>query len=246
MAAAASLELDADPATRPGIGTGRQRPVHGRGDDLAQRQPAGGRSCSASPTRAWLSARFPDHAFERFSRADGARRRRRRARPRDRRHRRCPRARRSRCSRRIRGDARDPGCALSSLSPGFPTSRSRPTRRSSSRTTSDERTDEMTAIAVNRFAVRALPQDVATYVREQGRDPIWGHPALTEPATGIRAVSTLPAHVPGGRGPAHDVHPRHLRRRGRVPPTGTGLHPRRRLRPLRRGRLPPGRCAHSS
>ena len=43
----------------------------------------------------------------------------------------------------------------------------------------------MTAIAVNRFAVRALPQDVATYVREQGRDPIWGHPALTEPATGF-------------------------------------------------------------
>jgi uncharacterized protein DUF1203 len=43
----------------------------------------------------------------------------------------------------------------------------------------------MTAIAANRFAVRALPQDVATYVREQGRDPIWGHPALTEPATGF-------------------------------------------------------------
>ena len=37
----------------------------------------------------------------------------------------------------------------------------------------------------SRFAVRALPQEVATYVREQGRDPIWGHPALTEPATGF-------------------------------------------------------------
>jgi hypothetical protein len=43
----------------------------------------------------------------------------------------------------------------------------------------------MTAIASNRFAVRALPQDVANYVREQGRDPIWGHPALTQPATGF-------------------------------------------------------------
>ena len=43
----------------------------------------------------------------------------------------------------------------------------------------------MNAIAVSRFAVRALPLDVATYVREQGRDPIWGHPARSEPATGF-------------------------------------------------------------
>jgi hypothetical protein len=43
----------------------------------------------------------------------------------------------------------------------------------------------MTAIAANRFAVTALPQDVATYVREQDHDPIWGHPALTQPATGF-------------------------------------------------------------
>ena len=43
----------------------------------------------------------------------------------------------------------------------------------------------MTAIAVNRFAVRALSQDVATFVREEGRDPIWGHPTLTQPATGF-------------------------------------------------------------
>jgi Protein of unknown function (DUF1203) len=43
----------------------------------------------------------------------------------------------------------------------------------------------MTAIAASRFAVTALPQDVATFVREQGRDPIWGHPALTQQATGF-------------------------------------------------------------
>jgi Protein of unknown function (DUF1203) len=43
----------------------------------------------------------------------------------------------------------------------------------------------MSAIAANRFSVRALPQEVATYVREHGRDPIWGHPALTELATGF-------------------------------------------------------------
>ena len=29
----------------------------------------------------------------------------------------------------------------------------------------------MTAIATNRFAVTALPQEVATYVRVHGRDP---------------------------------------------------------------------------
>ena len=43
----------------------------------------------------------------------------------------------------------------------------------------------MTAIAANRFAVTALAQDVATYVREQGRDPVWGHRARMEPATGF-------------------------------------------------------------
>jgi hypothetical protein len=36
-----------------------------------------------------------------------------------------------------------------------------------------------------RFAVRALPQEVADFVRGQGRDPIWGHPTVTEPATGF-------------------------------------------------------------
>ena len=43
----------------------------------------------------------------------------------------------------------------------------------------------MTAIATNRFAVTALPQEVATHVRAHGRDPKWGHPALTQLATGF-------------------------------------------------------------
>ena len=43
----------------------------------------------------------------------------------------------------------------------------------------------MTTITTSRFAVRALPQDVATHVRDHGRDPVWGHAAVTEPATGF-------------------------------------------------------------
>jgi hypothetical protein len=43
----------------------------------------------------------------------------------------------------------------------------------------------MTAVAATRFAVHALPDEVADYVREHGRDPIWAHPTLTEPATGF-------------------------------------------------------------
>ena len=43
----------------------------------------------------------------------------------------------------------------------------------------------MTAIAANRFAVTALPEEVATYVREHGRDPVWGHAAVTQLATGF-------------------------------------------------------------
>jgi Protein of unknown function (DUF1203) len=43
----------------------------------------------------------------------------------------------------------------------------------------------MTTSAVDRFAVRALPQEVATYVREHDRDPIWGHAAVTELASGF-------------------------------------------------------------
>jgi hypothetical protein len=35
------------------------------------------------------------------------------------------------------------------------------------------------------FTVTALPQDVARQVREQGRDPVWGHAAVTQPATGF-------------------------------------------------------------
>ena len=43
----------------------------------------------------------------------------------------------------------------------------------------------MTASTTTRFTVQALSQDVATYVRERGRDPIWGHAARTELATGF-------------------------------------------------------------
>jgi Protein of unknown function (DUF1203) len=43
----------------------------------------------------------------------------------------------------------------------------------------------MSAIAATRFTVEAVPQDVADHVREHGRDPIWGHASLTQPATGF-------------------------------------------------------------
>jgi hypothetical protein len=43
----------------------------------------------------------------------------------------------------------------------------------------------MNAIAATSFAVRALPQEVATHVRERGSDPVWGHGAVTQPATGF-------------------------------------------------------------
>jgi hypothetical protein len=43
----------------------------------------------------------------------------------------------------------------------------------------------MTGITATRFAVEALPREVAAYVREHGRDPLWGHRALTQPATGF-------------------------------------------------------------
>jgi hypothetical protein len=43
----------------------------------------------------------------------------------------------------------------------------------------------MSTATARRFAVRALPQDVANHVREHGRDPIWGHPALTQLAAGF-------------------------------------------------------------
>jgi Protein of unknown function (DUF1203) len=35
------------------------------------------------------------------------------------------------------------------------------------------------------FAARGLPQEVAAYVREHGRDPVWGHAAVTELAAGF-------------------------------------------------------------
>ena len=43
----------------------------------------------------------------------------------------------------------------------------------------------MSPIAGTRFAVEAMPQEIATYVRENGRDPNWGHAAVAEPATGF-------------------------------------------------------------
>jgi Protein of unknown function (DUF1203) len=42
----------------------------------------------------------------------------------------------------------------------------------------------MTAIAQD-FAVTAIPDDVAVYVRDHGRDPIWGHTSVTQTATGF-------------------------------------------------------------
>jgi hypothetical protein len=35
------------------------------------------------------------------------------------------------------------------------------------------------------FTVTAIPQGVADHVREHGRDPLWGHPAPTQVATGF-------------------------------------------------------------
>lgn len=43
----------------------------------------------------------------------------------------------------------------------------------------------MTAVTANRFAVRGLPDEVATFVREHGHDPVWGHAAVSELATGF-------------------------------------------------------------
>ena len=43
----------------------------------------------------------------------------------------------------------------------------------------------MSAIAAHRFTVEALPQEVATHVRENGHDPVWGHSVVTQPATGF-------------------------------------------------------------
>ena len=43
----------------------------------------------------------------------------------------------------------------------------------------------MSTIATAPFTVIALEQDVADHVREHGRDPRWGHPVVTQPATGF-------------------------------------------------------------
>jgi hypothetical protein len=41
------------------------------------------------------------------------------------------------------------------------------------------------ATITQQFTVAALAEDVAAHVREHGRDPIWGHAAVTQPATGF-------------------------------------------------------------
>jgi Protein of unknown function (DUF1203) len=43
----------------------------------------------------------------------------------------------------------------------------------------------MTTTVATRFAVRPLTQEVADHVRAHGRDPVWGHAAATQPATGF-------------------------------------------------------------
>jgi Protein of unknown function (DUF1203) len=43
----------------------------------------------------------------------------------------------------------------------------------------------ISAIAASRFTVEALPRTVAAYVREHGRDPVWGHAVQTQLATGF-------------------------------------------------------------
>lgn len=43
----------------------------------------------------------------------------------------------------------------------------------------------MSVSTVTRYSIHALSQDLADHVREHGRDPIWGHGAVTEPASGF-------------------------------------------------------------
>lgn len=43
----------------------------------------------------------------------------------------------------------------------------------------------MPSTTATRFAVTALPQEIADFVREHGCDPSWGHAAVTQPATGF-------------------------------------------------------------
>ena len=43
----------------------------------------------------------------------------------------------------------------------------------------------MSAVAVARFTVEAIPEAVAAHVRAHGRDRLWGHRAVTQPATGF-------------------------------------------------------------
>jgi hypothetical protein len=43
----------------------------------------------------------------------------------------------------------------------------------------------MSVSTATRYSVQALAQEVADYVRQHSRDPIWGHGAVTQPATGF-------------------------------------------------------------
>lgn len=43
----------------------------------------------------------------------------------------------------------------------------------------------MTDVATHRFTVTALAEETARHVREHGRDPVWGHAAVTAPADGF-------------------------------------------------------------
>ena len=98
----------------------------------------------------------------------------------------------------------------------------------------------MSAIAAHRFTVNgAAARGCNPRPRERAR-PGLGPPVQTQPATGFGPCRLCLRTFREGEA-AHPVHTRQqLRRRFRVPPAGAGLHPRRRLRPLRPRRLPAG------
>jgi hypothetical protein len=48
-----------------------------------------------------------------------------------------------------------------------------------------QRGDAMPSTTATRLVVTALPQELADFVREHHRDPVWGHAAVTQPATGF-------------------------------------------------------------
>jgi uncharacterized protein DUF1203 len=48
-----------------------------------------------------------------------------------------------------------------------------------------EQEEHMSTVGTARFVVEPMPEAVAAYVREHGRDPTWGHATVTQPATGF-------------------------------------------------------------